>query len=233
MAAANFKLSPQKLQGFLDAAQSRGVTVVEYSNLLTSEAFPESAGWSDEDWGAAFSKKRSQQQEEAYAFWSWATLPTNQQQKLVQTPEGQALSVLTFGADELPGSTRSLQQWSQKTEYCISQCKRELKTLNTLQREATRKLTFIERRLDIAGCSATDLARHVKDEPEKRCALWLDACKIQFQKGRLCFPLTCCIFCGQYCCSRSNKKDELLSESSEEEEEEGCVQHKPRQLVMG
>ena len=231
MAAANFKLSQQKLQGFLDAAKKRGVTAVEYSNMLTSEAFPESAGWSDEDWGAAFSKKRSQQQEEAYAFWTWASLPTNQQQKLVQTPEGQALSVLTFGADELPGSIRSLQQWSQKTEYCISQCKRELKQLKPLQQEANRKLTFIEHRLDTAGCSAHDVDRHVQDQPEKRCALWLDACKIQLQKGQLCCPLTCCIFSMQYACSGSDKKDELLSESSEEEEE-GCVQQRPRQLIM-
>ena len=135
-----------------------------------------------------------------------------------QMKHEQQLPVQIFGADELPGSGRSPPQWSQKVEYCLMQCKGELKNLNAVKKEGVRKLTFIERRLDEADCHAYDVKRHVRDQPDERCQLCCAAWKKQLEKGQLCFPLTAAIFCYQYC-----SYELLQKEASEEIEVEMLV----------
>ena len=208
MAGETYQLPPAKLSDYKAQAEHAGLSYLTYAGQLTSALFPGSDTWSAQQWEEAFWETCTQQQEEAYAFWTWAALPTNQQQTYVRTADGEALSVIVFGHDELPGSSRALQQWSMKNEYCLSQCKRELKALNAQERTATRKLMFIEQTLDSAGCSAVDLRRHIDQQPAKSCSLRMDACKKQLEKGQLCCPLTFCIFCFQYHCFASELQEE-------------------------
>ena len=106
MAAANLKLTALRQQSLVKEAQKRGLTALDFAVELTNAAFPGSADWDAAQWQNAFSKECTLEQQEAYTFWCYASLPIYQQAKKVQTRQGEAMSVLTFGRDELPGSDR-------------------------------------------------------------------------------------------------------------------------------
>ena len=76
MADASWKLTAVRQQALVNEAQKRGLTALDFASELTNVAFPGSAGWSAAQWENAFSKKCTLEQQEAYAFWYWASLPT-------------------------------------------------------------------------------------------------------------------------------------------------------------
>lgn len=83
--------------------------------------------------------------------------------------------------------SEALQQWQQRTEYTVMQCKFALKNCVASLTALQRTVQFIERRTEAADLPVGDLARHLsraETAAEKRC-LWLKAGQKQHQSRSL------------------------------------------------
>ena len=110
------------------------------ADLLAAKAFPDWTTMTEERWNELSVEGMTQDQQTAWLFWDWTSKPGNNvKPAYVKTADGNktALAVQTFGPDELPGGNRALQQWSQKNEYTLSQCKMELKKLHREKKGST------------------------------------------------------------------------------------------------